>query len=150
MRVRHGQHFNGETKMQRNRAFLTVQLAAAAMLATSGRTLASQGALDKVKPSKEQIAASEKAAAERKAAAQADFDAVTPDRHSDWRRQMPAVRDEFAGKISPDLSRQEARKLERTVAKITAIQAKQRARNEAKLARKSRRAQRAVKAHAAR
>ena len=57
-----------------------------------------------------------------------------------WREQLPEVELEFHGKVSADLSRQEARALKRKVAKITATQAKQRGRQEAALDRKSRRA----------
>jgi len=44
---------------------------------------------------------------------------------SDWRDQLPKVEAEFEGRVSPDLTRQQARWLKRRIARAEHSEAKQ-------------------------
>lgn len=57
-----------------------------------------------------------------------------------WRTAMPGVDAEFAGRVAPDLSRQEVRALKRQIARAEAGQQKQAARRAKVVERKRRRA----------
>lgn len=69
---------------------------------------------------------------------------VPADPNANWRTCIAKVEAEFAGRVGAGLSRQEARKLKRTIAGLEASEARRNARAEARVTKKSRRAQRAV------
>ena len=71
---------------------------------------------------------------------------IPPQRYGDWRDALPRVHQEFAGRVAPDLSHQEARSLMRKIAKLETHQAKANGKEAARLDKKSRRRLRNVDA----
>lgn len=111
--------------------------------------LAAKGALDGPELAARK-AAEERQAKLRDEAAALEASAI-PNLHATWRSVMPAVLSEVAamGGRAPGFSRQEARFQLRQIARATASMSRRAGRREAITARKSRRAQKAVQAHAA-
>lgn len=119
-----------------------------ALLGASISTLANKGALDGPEIAARKANAAAQIKLQEEAAA-LEASAI-PNLHATWRSVMPAVLSEVAamGGRAPGFSRQEARFQLRQIARATASMSRRAGRREAITARKSRRAQKAVQAHA--